>query len=1483
MQGLSTRSHAPPWLYVAVCVTYLYASLLATLSVLAKSAVAAVANRHLCLVLLSVWAVYVYRDVLPLAIFTLSPLDASEGVILWIQLVDLTFAAVVVPLLIPRRYTPVDPDHPSLEPHPEQTASVLSRMMFTWLDKIVFKAYRVPHLPIEELPPLADYDQAHNLVQKSLQELDPFQVVKGRHVVWGLVKVFRRDLLIMALMQFLFVVARFSDPVGIRNLLWYMENGGEGAMVKPWVWISWLFLGPAACVIILSFYFFLSERVLVRIEAIMTQLVFEHALRMRVKADVSDAPMSTGNTTVAGTPDTVSLAESGSAPAREDVNNSEDDGNLSSTNTAAGETSSTQRKDKSTVSVQQSQEDSGSSIKPSEDTEYKDQNGAGKVNNLITTDLDAIAGARDIFQFVVQVPVQLVLCIWFLYDVLGWSALAGMALMVLMLPLPSTLSGKIRGVHAEKMKRTDSRVQAVTEAMSVIRMIKLFGWGSRLSKQLSAKREDELTWIRTSRLLEVANNIANIPPITMVFTYLIYTLIMKKQLTASTVFSAMNVFEMVRELLHNTFGAIPKLMRAKVSLDRMNEFLQNTELLDEFSENSTTHASELRISSPSISSDTLGFRNASFTWTKAPPSTPGSSRRNFTLHIDGDLIFERGHINLIVGPTGSGKTSLLMALLGEMHYIPAGPNSFVALPRSGGVAYAAQESWVLNDTIRNNILFGTTYDRERYDKVITQCGLTRDLELFDAGDHTEIGEKGITLSGGQKARITLARAIYSTAEILLLDDILAALDVHTAKWIVEKCLQGELVRDRTVLLVTHNVNLAGPIARHVVSLRDNGRISSQGTLSHALEHDQALAAKVAQDLEVREKAEQNIHQDQSEEDTMKANGKLVVSEEISEGHLGWPALKLYLKSMGGSRPILYCIIAVCIEFTSDLLDNLSYWYLGFWVRQYEEHPPWEVNVPFHLSVYALIMLLGFIMYFVYASIFLVGSLRASRIIHNTLITSVLGTTMRWLDKTPTGRVIARCTQDIGTIDSELSSCLDVLIILAINILIKLAAVTITAPFYIFSGIFLAVVGGYICQVYMKAQLSVKREKSNARAPVLGHFGAVFTGLVSVRAYGAQDAFRKESYARIDKYSRAARIFWVLTRWVNIRIEFFGAMFSTGLAFYLVYGGGNSSAANTGFTLNMAVGFASMILWFTRLFNDFEVAGNSLERIQQYLEIEQEPKSTENGLPPAYWPSSGNLRIEKLSARYSTDGPRVLHEISFDIKSGERVGVVGRTGSGKSSLTLALLWCIITEGQIYYDGLLTKNINLDALRSHITIIPQVPELLSGTLRQNLDPFEELDDAVLNDALRSAGLFSLQRYTDEGQITLDTQIASGGNNLSFGQKQILALARAIVRQSKLLILDEATSAIDYETDTVIQASLRKELDKGVTVLTIAHRLQTIMDADKIMVLDAGHIVEFGKPSELLQIKNGLLRALVDESGDRENLISMAMGAGTSIEVP
>ncbi|CCM06697.1 uncharacterized protein FIBRA_08984 [Fibroporia radiculosa] len=645
----------------------------------------------------------------------------------------------------------------------------------------------------------------------------------------------------------------------------------------------------------------------------------------------------------------------------------------------------------------------------------------------------------------------------------------------------------------------------------------------------------------------------------------------------------------------------------------------------------------------------------------------------------------------------------------------------------------------------------------------------------------------------------------------------------------------------------------------------------------ALEHDRKLAAEVADEREALEKAEMDIQEDKQEEETKKAAGKLVVAEEIAVGHVGWPAMKLYLASWGGEHRILYWAAFMSILTITEFTDNVQVWYLGYWAKQYERSDASQVNTFLYIGFYAIIILLAALTYGGFALIHTAGMQRASRQIHKELITSVLGTTLRWLDKTPTSRILTRCTQDIDSIDTTVGDYTGNVMQMVMAMLLKLTAVVAMSPIFVIPGAFLATAGAWMGQIYMKAQLSVKRERSNARAPVLGLFGAAFTGLISIRAYGAQDFFRRESFKRIDKYTRTSMTFFNLSRWIAVRIDLLGAMFSSSLAAYLVYGG--ASASDTGFTLNMAVGFSSYILYVVKIYNFLEVAGNSLERVKQYIEIEQEPKPTEIGVPPAYWPASGDLKVEKLSARYSPDGPQVLNDISFEVKSGERVGIVGRTGSGKSSLTLALLRCILTEGKVYYDGIPTDSINLDALRSHVTIIPQVPELLSGTLRQNLDPFEQYDDVVLNDALRSAGLFALQTDTDEDKITLDTHISSGGSNLSVGQRQILALARAIVRQSKLLILDEATSAIDYATDTVIQESLRKELDRGVTVLTIAHRLQTIMDADKIMVLDAGRIVEFGKPDMLLKDEKSPFRALVDESGDKEKLYAMAAGSSGS----
>ncbi|KAI0360840.1 multidrug resistance-associated ABC transporter [Trametes cingulata] len=1401
----------PPlwWTELVECGVYAYTTILALLALLLPRQ-SALLSDHLSWVLLLTWLIYVYRDVVPLATTTLEPQDAWEGPMLWAKLSVLTVAAAVIPLFMPRSQNLTDRESLTAE----QRASWFSKRVYGWLDGTILKARKVDHLPLEELPPLAEIDQTKYLVDHGLKYIDPLETKKDRHIFWGLLRIHGREYAFAALQTLLVAFLGLSWPLATQGVLMSLEEGHQQSIIRPWAWVLLLFLGPALVSIFEEWYAWTTKRLSVRNEALLTELLFQHALRIRVKSETSS-----------------SSGEEGVA-------------------TAAGQ-----------------------SAKPKED------HLTGKLNNLVTTDLANVTEAlKQGLIVVVRIPVRIAVALAFMYSVLGWSALVGLATLIAIMPLPGYLSAWTQTYQKKTMSKTDARVQTVHEVVNVVRLIKLFGWERRVAAQINERREEELKYIIKTRWLEVAIMLFNysIPLITMAVTFAAYTVLMKGELTASKLFSSNSAFGLIQYELYWFFRFLAFVTQGRVSLDRINRFLHETELLDEFADAKENEAPAREYVHTSHDPEVLGIKQTTFTWTnntkvQASGSVASATpSRKFVLNIDGELLFKRGRINLIVGPTGSGKTSLLMALLGEMHAQPSGPDSFVSLPRSGGVAYAAQESWVLSDTIRNNILFGAPYDEARYAKVIKQCALERDLSLFEAGDQTEVGEKGITLSGGQKARVTLARAVYSSAEILLLDDVLAALDVHTGRWIVDECFKNGLVRGRTVLLVSHNVALVRPIADFVVALGGDGRITSQGSLEKTLQEDRELLAELATEEEQLEIAEQELDKPEVPgEDTGK--GKLVVSEEIAAGSVGWSAFRLYFTN--ASRfPVLYWAGLSFMLFLTHTIMNSQTYIWSLWAAEYEEHEPAEVSVPFYLSVYGLAVAASILFNAITWLVYLTGAKRAAESIHDKLMMSMLGTTLRWLDRTPTSRIIARCTADTHTIDSTIPRQIFSTLGTTIFMFLRVVAAVIMAPLFIVPSAIVGAVGALLASVYIKAQMCVKREMSNARSPVLGHFSSAIVGIVSIRAYRAQDQFKAESYLRVDRYSRAALTFSGLNRWITVRMDIMGTTLLAVLAAYLIYGG-RLSASNAGFAMNMAGGFTIRILGWIRELNELMLAANSLERVQQYLAIEQEPKPTSTGVPPAYWPASGDIRVEKLSARYSHDGPRVLHEISFEVNSGERIGIVGRTGSGKSSLTLALLRCILTEGKVYYDGIATDSINLDALRSNITIIPQTPELLSGTLRKNLDPFGQHDDSTLNDALRSAGLFSLQEREGSARLTLDSEIAGGGSNLSVGQRQIIALARAIVRRSKLLILDEATSAIDYETDAIIQNSLRSEIGRDVTVLTVAHRLQSIMDADKILVLDAGRIVEYDTPHGLLARERGYFRGLVDGSGDKATLYARA----------
>jgi len=876
-----------------------------------------------------------------------------------------------------------------------------------------------------------------------------------------------------------------------------------------------------------------------------------------------------------------------------------------------------------------------------------------------------------------------------------------------------------------------------------------------------------------------------------------------------------------------------------------------------------------------------------------------------TVLRDIDIEIPAGQLCMVVGKVGSGKSSLLSAVLGELK------KDRGDVSMSGKVVYAAQQPWIKNATLKDNILFGAELDEERYQEVLETCALLPDLEVLPAGDQTEIGEKGINLSGGQKARISLARAVYGGADVYLLDDPLSAVDVHVSKHLFEKCIKGYL-HGKTVILVTHQIQYL-PGADLVMNI-EGSQVAAFGDYQSVVkEHPHLVDTSHGKSGEngggslSRSNSRENLASSDGEKSDkepvgkgaaepkkaapaakknasiLSNQGKITGKEGRKAGSVDRQVWIDYCKSMG----MHIAMIIVGAYVASQMAQVLSDWWLAHWSSQYTlreqqvaeaeklvvagnapEVVP-EVDVGFYLRVYFLLVVLACVSVTMRSGLVAVGVIQAARKMHDGMLNCVMRAPARFFDTTPMGRVLNRFTTDQYTLDNDLRQTVSMVLMCVIRVIQVSLFIIYVTPAFIPVVIPLGYVYFKVQEFYRNSSRELKRLESIAKSPIFSHFSETLNGLSTIRAFNTQQQFFDASRALNDSFSRAYFNNNASNRWLAIRLEFIGNM-AVGCAalFAVLQSESPADAGLIGLSITYALEVTGTLNWSIRTFTQLETYMIASERIKEYSTMETEaPAVIESNRPPKSWPSAGKLSFDDVKLRYREELEPALKGISFATEAGEKIGIVGRTGAGKTTLAVALFR--ITEifaGTIRLDGIDLSKIGLDDVRKNIAIIPQDPVLFAGTIRSNLDPFSDYRDSELEASLEKVHMVDFVRAQKDG---LAHEVKEGGANLSVGQRQLLCMARALLRRAKVIVMDEATASVDLETDALIQSTIREQF-KDSTVLTIAHRLATVMACDRVMVLGEGRVLEMGDPNALSADSSSVFHEMTSSSSAAQDFL-------------
>ncbi|TDZ38950.1 ATP-binding cassette transporter abc4 [Colletotrichum spinosum] len=1092
---------------------------------------------------------------------------------------------------------------------------------------------------------------------------------------------------------------------------------------------------------------------------------------------------------------------------------------------------------------------------------------AGRLANLIAADVQAIFGSRDIVMVSMGVPTGTIIAFVGLYKMLGWPALVGTTILLLAGPISVTVARLMAKATRKARRAQDSRISLVSEYLASIRAVKYFAWEDAIIKTIEETRANEQRDLWRVSLIYVSLNqiTALMPYIAMISMFTLYVGVRQQPLTAATAFTTTYLVKTIRRNVTQLGFLSRNITSAMIAIGRLDKYFDSTTPLEEYPEGQ------------------LQIRDATFRRNK---------KASFQLK-DISIDFVEGGLNVVSGVSGSGKTTLLLAILGETL------KETGQITRPKDVAFASQTAWLQNDTIKENILFNSPYEKVRYDNIINACCLPVDLRELEHGEQTVVGENGSSLSGGQKARVALARALYSKAPLLLLDDIFSALDAKTSALLWERCFCSDLLKGRTVVLVAQQPWVAAQ-ADIAITL-ENGEIKGLEQNLGVIRQPVAVAKDIEGEASDSSDTEVETQGDPLNDGAKVADDKVrndVVAQEMKTS--GKSARLMFFKYMtyfGGPWYALFCIFMMLLSQLAVMAGSL---WLSVWVEAYSTDV--AVDIAFYLGIYAAITVTESV---VYAGVFLVfenGAWHAARRLHNDFIRAVMRVSLAWYKKTPVGRIINRFSSDMSSLDLTVSPQLRAFLESSMALIIRIFAISSIMPIFMLPAAVTCFVGIIVGEIYTRTAVTIKRLVASAQSPIFTQFADTLAGLAVIRARsGMPETFGNTLADKLRVWSRAAEANFNCNRWVAMRVDVVTALVGLSAGIIAVSKAGNVAAGLVGFSLTNATGLSQTILMLVRSMNDLEVELQSFVRIKEYAGLEPEEKS-DKSLPeegeytdnptqviPKSWPATGEIEFRNATIRYDEDGPNILTDVNLKFKAGERVAIVGRTGSGKSTLVLSLLrFTHIVSGQILYDGIDITRIPRRRLREALTIIPQEAVLFNGTLRSNLDPTGKISPPVLEKALESCqGIASFQYHADtetddattavaapEAGLALSTTVNAKGENFSHGQRQVLSLCRALVRGSRLMLLDEATASMDYETDRGIQGVLRREVDKDRTLVTIAHRLRTIADYDTVVVMGAGRVVEAGRPEELYKNK-GVFYDMVYHSGEEGDLEGLFLG--------